>query len=71
MLRDKYPATPENAEYGSPEIALAIEQCVLELGRNEGRIVLAGHDEGVISYGPSVERAFALIQELHDKYSAG
>jgi hypothetical protein len=38
------------------------------LGRCEGSIVLAGHDEGVISYGPTVERAFTLIRELYGKY---
>jgi ribulose-5-phosphate 4-epimerase/fuculose-1-phosphate aldolase len=70
MLRDHYPATPENAAYGTPEIALAIERCVRELDGDEGRIVLGGHDEGVIAYGPSVERTFMLIQELYNRYSA-
>ena len=68
MIRDGYPATPENALYGTPQIALAIGECVCELGNNEGQIVLAGHDEGVISYGPAVERAVALILELYTKY---
>jgi ribulose-5-phosphate 4-epimerase/fuculose-1-phosphate aldolase len=69
MLRDKCPATPENAAYGTPEIALAIGKCAAELGGNEGSIALAGHDEGVISYGPTVERAFALISDLYKKYA--
>jgi len=68
MLRDNYPATPEDAAYGTPEIALAIGKRVQGLGANEGCIVLAGHDEGVLCYGPSVERTFTLIQELFDKY---
>jgi ribulose-5-phosphate 4-epimerase/fuculose-1-phosphate aldolase len=69
MIRDKYPATPESAAFGTPEIALALIQCVQVLAKEEGRIVLAGHDEGVISYGPSVESALALIKELFNKYS--
>jgi len=69
MLRDRYPATPEDAEYGTPEIALAVEKCVQELDKDEGRIVLLGHDEGVIAYGPTVERTLTLVQELYDKYS--
>jgi ribulose-5-phosphate 4-epimerase/fuculose-1-phosphate aldolase len=79
MLRDKCPASPESAAYGTPEIAFAIGKCAAELGGNEGNgcegsgcqgsIVLAGHDEGVISYGPTVERAFTLIRELYEKYS--
>ena len=66
---DSYPATPESASYGSPEIALAIEKCVHDLGKNEGQIVMLGHDEGVITFGPTIERALFLTQELYDKYS--
>ena len=68
MVRDRFPATPENAAYGTPEIALAIGNCVQALDSDEGCIVLLGHDEGVIAYGPSVERAFMLIRELYDRY---
>jgi hypothetical protein len=47
---------------------MAIEVCVRDSGKNEGQIVMAGHDEGVIVYGPSTERAFNLILELYEKY---
>jgi len=70
MLRDKYPATPETAAYGTPEIALAIGKLVNghDSGKNEGSIVLAGHDEGVIVYAATIERALSLTEELYDKY---
>jgi ribulose-5-phosphate 4-epimerase/fuculose-1-phosphate aldolase len=70
MIRDRYPATPESAAYGTPESALAIGECITrdEGEHTEGVIVLAGHDEGVIAYGPSVERTFHLIMELYNKY---
>ncbi|MCL2484961.1 MAG: class II aldolase/adducin family protein [Endomicrobia bacterium] len=68
MIRDSYPATPKNAAYGTPEIALAIEKCVLESGKNEGVIVMNGHDEGIIAYGASVEKTLNLILELYNKY---
>jgi ribulose-5-phosphate 4-epimerase/fuculose-1-phosphate aldolase len=75
MIRDNYPATPESAAYGTPEIALAIGECITRLAgvntesvHTEGMIVLAGHDEGVIAYGPSPERACNLIMELNNKY---
>jgi len=68
MIRDGCPATVENAAYGTPEIALALAECVQELGTDEGAVVLAGHDEGVIVWGPTVERALQLIQSLHNKY---
>jgi ribulose-5-phosphate 4-epimerase/fuculose-1-phosphate aldolase len=68
MLGARCVCTPKDAEYGTPEIALAIGKCVRESGKDEGQIVLAGHDEGVIAYGPNVERALDLVLDLYDKY---
>lgn len=68
MVRHRCPATMESAAYGTPEIATSIEKRVLESGSDEGGIVLLGHDEGVITYGPSVKRAFILVQELYNRY---
>ena len=69
MVHDRCPATPAVATYGSPEIALAIQKRARDSGKNEGCIVMLGHDEGVIAYGPSVERAFELVMDLHARYS--
>jgi len=66
MIRDKYPASPETAAYGTPDIARAIGKLAKET--NEGQIVLAGHDEGVIIYAAAIERALFLTEKLHDKY---
>ena len=68
MLRDTYPATPETAAYGTPDIARAIGELAKET--NEGQIVLAGHEEGVIVYASTVEKALSLIEELHGKYQS-
>jgi ribulose-5-phosphate 4-epimerase/fuculose-1-phosphate aldolase len=68
MMVNDYLSTPKNAEYGTPEIALAIGECVEAHSKNEGQIVMAGHEEGVIAYGPSVKKALDLILELYDKY---
>ena len=72
MFRDHYPSTPADAEYGTPEMARAVGACVNAGGapKDAGVIVLAGHDEGVIAYGPSVEKALALVLELNDTYHA-
>jgi ribulose-5-phosphate 4-epimerase/fuculose-1-phosphate aldolase len=68
LLRDNYPFTPKIAAFGTPEIALAIEKCVEKIGSDEGQIVLAGHDEGIIVYGANLERALHLMLVLHNKY---
>ncbi|MDR0583953.1 MAG: class II aldolase/adducin family protein [Treponema sp.] len=68
MLRDHYPATPPEAEYGTPEIARAAGACAAAQKSGGGLIVLAGHDEGVIAFGASAGKTFALIEELNNKY---
>jgi ribulose-5-phosphate 4-epimerase/fuculose-1-phosphate aldolase len=71
MLRDKYCSTPDDAAYGTPEMAWAIVACVQAPGKNgEGLIVLAGHEDGVIAYGASVGRTAELIRELYGTYCA-
>ena len=64
MVRDRRPSVPESVAFGTPDIALAVGKSVRESGGDEGAIVLLGHDEGIIVYGPSVERAYALTLEL-------
>jgi ribulose-5-phosphate 4-epimerase/fuculose-1-phosphate aldolase len=68
MLKDRYPSTPKKAAFGTPEIATVIGRLVKESNTNQGLIVLAGHDEGIVSYGTSIETALTLIQELYNKY---
>ena len=67
MALDNCPSTPAAAKYGTPEIALAVEKAVLEQG-SEGQIVMLGHDEGVICYGATAEKALALALELYGRY---
>jgi ribulose-5-phosphate 4-epimerase/fuculose-1-phosphate aldolase len=70
MSRDKYPSTPETAAYGTPEIALAIGKLVnsYDSEKNEGCIILVGHDEGVIVYAAAIEKALVLTEKLYNKY---
>jgi hypothetical protein len=67
MIRDKSPSTPPDVSNGTPEMARAVIACVR--GRTEGMVVLTGHDQGIISYGPSPEKAFDFIRELYNKYA--
>ena len=70
MLNAHYPSTPEDAAYGTPELAFAIGEQVQQAAEPEGTIVLAGHEEGVVSYGISVGNALHLIEELYRKFAA-
>ncbi|MDR0760735.1 MAG: class II aldolase/adducin family protein [Treponema sp.] len=62
-------STPPEAAYGTPEMALAIASRVAERSVDCGIMVLAGHDEGVLSYGVSVHDALDLILNLYDTYA--
>ena len=68
MIRGNYSSTPKEAAFGTPDIALAIGKCAQDSGKDEGQIVLAGHDEGIIAYGANIQRALELIMELYNKY---
>lgn len=59
-------STPPEAAYGTPEMALAIASRVTERSADQGVMVLAGHDEGALSYGSSVQEALDLILDLYD-----
>jgi ribulose-5-phosphate 4-epimerase/fuculose-1-phosphate aldolase len=69
MLGDNCPHTPVDAPYGTPEMARAIVACVKAQAAPSGAIVMAGHDEGVIAWGASVQDAVNLVMELYYKYN--
>jgi ribulose-5-phosphate 4-epimerase/fuculose-1-phosphate aldolase len=69
MLRDNFLSTPKDAACGTPEMARAISNAVGQSKENgHGQIVLAGHDEGIITWGVSIDEALALVLELYDRY---
>lgn len=70
MLKDHYPQTASSIPYGTKEMAMAIKECLENEKKNQGVIVMAGHEDGVVSYGPSLEIAAQLIFELLKKYGA-
>ena len=66
MLQSNYPHTAEAIPYGTKEMAYAIKDCLNSSG--EGLIVMAGHEDGVISYGPTLKIAEELIFEVYRKF---
>jgi ribulose-5-phosphate 4-epimerase/fuculose-1-phosphate aldolase len=70
MLRDNCLSTPKTAAYGTPEMARAISNVVGQSGKTHGSIVLAGHDEGLIVWGVSIDEVLEQILKLYDKYSS-
>ena len=58
LLAEGFPRTPEDAAYGTPEMAQAITELVRSMpfdSRYPGGIfVMAGHEDGVVAFGPDM-----------------
>ena len=68
-LLDKVPTTSSSVEYGTPEMALEIKRLFNSTDLIEHKIlVMAGHEEGVISFGKDLEEAGEIIlSHFHPK----
>lgn len=67
MLDSGYARTSEQAAYGTPQIAQETVQLVRDAGAAQGLFVMAGHEDGVIAYGPDAETARQLLLAVHQK----
>ena len=64
-LRDRLPTTAAAVSYGTPEMAREFERLFRETDFAEvGVAVMAGHEEGLISFGRSLEQAARRILAL-------
>lgn len=59
-----YPGTPEAAEFGTPELATEIERLVRSIDAPNAVFVTAGHQDGVIAYGPDPVAVRDALLEL-------
>jgi L-ribulose-5-phosphate 4-epimerase len=54
----RVPTTREEVTYGTPEMAVEIQRLFREEGLEEYRVLcMAGHREGIVSFGPTAESA--------------
>jgi ribulose-5-phosphate 4-epimerase/fuculose-1-phosphate aldolase len=64
-FRDLMPTTSESAEYGTPEIAVAVKSiCMNFLTRTDDAIIMGGHKEGIIAFGNDLEDAGNKILKI-------
>ena len=56
----KYPTTAADIPYGTPAMAHAVKQLVKQIGHT-GLIIMAGHEEGIIAYGSSLQEAMEQL----------
>ncbi len=66
---DKIPTTDAAAEYGTPEMAIEIIRIIRESNVTKTLVfAMAGHREGLIAFGQSLEEAGDAIISLKDKH---
>ena len=67
-LMHKVPTTDNKAEYGTPEMAYEIIRLIHESDLLEKKIiVMEGHDEGVFTFGKTLEEAGEILLDYYRK----
>lgn len=64
LLDQHYPSTLSSIAYGTPEMARATAKLVRDLDSSTSLLVMAGHEEGIISYGPTIRQAVDQIKAV-------
>jgi ribulose-5-phosphate 4-epimerase/fuculose-1-phosphate aldolase len=63
------PTTPADIAYGTPEMAKSLQQCYYRHKNTSNIICMAGHEDGIISFGEStqvaVEAVISLLKIIH------
>ncbi|MGK7875612.1 MAG: class II aldolase/adducin family protein [Xenococcaceae cyanobacterium] len=65
-LMNKVPTTARDCAYGTPEMAREIIRLCQEDNLRETKIlVMSGHEEGIISFGSSLEEAGNMLENIY------
>lgn len=66
----KVPTTLSNAEYGTPQMAMEIKRLYRQTDLRKTRVlVMAGHQEGIMTFGLDVDEAGKRILSLMEDYN--
>lgn len=65
MIAEGYPSTGKWIPYGTYEMAVSVKECIGDA--TQGLIVMKGHEEGVIAYGPNLSTTIHLIENIYKK----
>jgi len=69
ILLKIYPYTSDEIEYGTPEMALAVQQLASGIkSGDENIIVMGGHREGILAFGSNLHEATSQIINIYNHY---
>ncbi len=66
ILNENLCHTAKSIPYGTIEMAMAVKE-VLK-GKSQGYLAMAGHDEGVITFGQNFKQALVICLKLYKQY---
>ncbi len=66
MIENSYTSTPADIPYGTKAMADSVKSCVGS--SKQGLIVMKGHQDGVISYAPTLDQAGSLLLGVYNKF---
>lgn len=66
LLKEGAPQTPANAAFGTPEMALAVGRLAAALPP-VAVMVMAGHEDGLIAYGPDPQSARDALWDVYSR----
>jgi ribulose-5-phosphate 4-epimerase/fuculose-1-phosphate aldolase len=68
QLLDVLPTTCDKVAYGTPEMAEEIKRLFVETAvKKEKAIVMGGHEEGIITFGETLDEAGEILLNLYKK----
>lgn len=68
-MLNNVPTTEKAIEYGTPAMAIEVKRLFIETDLAEQKIiVMAGHEEGIISFGKNLEEAGSILMDALRKY---
>lgn len=63
------PTTKQSVEYGTPAMAMEVRRLFIETDLRQKKIlVMAGHEEGIISFGKDLDEAGAVLLNATKKF---
>ena len=69
LLKEGRLSTPANIPYGTPQMAQSIASLVNGITSKSGLLVMAGHEDGIIAYGETIDLAYDQIKIAFDQYA--
>jgi ribulose-5-phosphate 4-epimerase/fuculose-1-phosphate aldolase len=66
LLDQNYPSTLASIGYGTPEMAQGVAKLVQDEDGPASLLVMAGHEEGIVAYGPTISVALDQIHAVLD-----